>query len=213
MTTGAPAQHTDELLGKPVVPGPDDGTTNYITGITDGNLTTPVRLGDYLAGVGVVFRLPKRNRKKEAAAAAAVADRRRVRIPVRLLVRIVGPIALVVLGYRAWDTYMVSVPMPAEVVGTWTTDDGRYAGRNFWLNQQSVAFQNGPRSDQFAVFRVKRITSRAAADTVFLNVDYEQNGSGATLAIAFRSSPVPELRMVNQPRVRWTRSGAAPAAR
>lgn len=208
MTTGTSPNDTRER-GQAAEPVPE-GATNYVTGIADGNLATPVRLRDYLSGVGVVFRLPKRNRKQEAAVAAEVAERKRIRIPVKLIVRTFGPLALIALGYLAWDRFFVSVPLPAEVIGTWTTTDGRYAGRNFWLNQQSVAFQNGAKADQFAVYSVKRVTSRQAADTVFLSIDYEQNGTGATLAVAFRPSPVPELRLVNQPAVKWTRSGGAP---
>jgi hypothetical protein len=209
MTAGlTPAQET---RGKPVEPGADNAPTSYVTGIADGNLATPVRLRDYLQGVGVVFRLPKRNRKREAAeAAAAEAKKFKVRIPVRRILMALGPIALAVIGYYAWDAFLASVPLPSEVSGTWSTEDGRYAGRNFWINQNAVAFQNGEKTDQFSVHPVKRIRKQQVADTLRLTIDYEEDGKPVTLSLSYQDIPRPEIRLANQPKVYWYRTGSAP---
>ncbi len=188
-----------------------DAGPGYVTGIADGNLATPVKLRDYLVGVGTVFRLPKRDRKKEAAEARAEdAKKVRFRIPVRQITMALAPVAVAALGYVVWDNWLSSVPIPSSVVGTWTTNDGKYAGRNFWLNQKAVAFQNGTKTDQFSVHDVKRVRARQVADTLFLSVDYVQDGNPITLAIAYRDVPRPEINFVNQPKIRWWRTGNAP---
>ena len=196
-----------------VEPPKQDGEApaGYVTGIADGNLATPVKLRDYLVGVGTVFRLPKRDRKKEKAEAKAEeAKRVRFRIPVRRIAMALAPVAVVGLGYTVWDNWLSSVPIPSAIVGTWSTNDGKYAGRNFWLNQKAVAFQNGAKTDQFSIHDVKRVKANQVADTLFLNVDYEQDGNPITLLLAYRDSPRPEIKFVNQPTVRWWRVGNAP---
>ncbi len=188
-----------------------DSGPGYVTGIADGNLATPVKLRDYLVGVGTVFRLPKRDRKKEAAEARAEDSKKvRFRIPVRQITMALAPVAVAALGYLVWDNWLSSVPIPSSIVGTWTTNDGKYAGRNFWLNQKAVAFQNGTKTDQFSVHDVKRVKARQVADTLFLTVDYVQDGNPITLALAYRDVPRPEIHFVNQPKVRWWRTGNAP---
>ena len=195
--------------------GPESGAAQagpgYVTGIADGNLATPVRLRDYLTGVGVVFRLPKRDRKKEKAEAEAQeAARFRIRIPVRQIVMVLAPVMVAAAAYYVWDAFLSSVPLPETVSGTWTTRDGKYAGRNFWINQKAVAFQNGAKIDQFSIHPIKRIKTRTSADTLFLNVDYEEEGKPVTLLLSYRESPAPELHLVNQPKIRWVKVGKAP---
>lgn len=186
----------------------------YVTGIADGNLATPVRLRDYLTGVGVVFRLPKRNRKREKAVEAkAEAEReaRRINLPVGLIVRVLGAVAVGALALTGYRQFVRSVPLPPEVAGTWSTTDGRYAGRSFWLNGTSVAFQNGTVNTQFSVHPISRIQRNEVADTLFLTIDYEQEGQAVVLSVAYLTQPAPQIRLINQPGVRWYRSGNAPA--
>ncbi|MBL8986443.1 MAG: hypothetical protein JNJ80_09235 [Gemmatimonadetes bacterium] len=208
MTAGLAPNQDNQRTSQPA-----DGQlpTNYVTGIADGNLATPVRLRDYLTGVGVVFRLPKRDFKQERAdAKAAEAAKFRVNIPVRKILMVLAPLAVAAVGYTAWENWLSSVPLPSEVSGTWTTNDGKYAGRNFWVNQNSVAFQNGKTTADFSVHPIKRIKSRTAADTLFLTIDYEQDDKPITLSLAYRATPSPEIRLVNQPQVKWYRAGNAP---
>ncbi|MHB1327926.1 MAG: hypothetical protein ACYC2K_06960 [Gemmatimonadales bacterium] len=196
----------------PSSPRTDD--PGYVTGIADGNLATPVRLRDYLTGVGVVFRLPKRNRRKEQAAEAkAEAEReaRRFNLPVGLIARAIGAVGIAALALTGYRQFIRSVPLPAEVAGTWSTSDGRYAGRSFWLNQQSVAFQNGSTNTQFSIHPISRVQRNEVADTVFLTIDYEQEGQAIVMSVAYLTQPVPQIRFANQPGVRWYRSGNAPA--
>jgi hypothetical protein len=185
-------------------PGP-----NYVTGIADGNLATPIRLRDYLNGVGVVFRLSKRNRKKEQQEAEAAKERRRIHIPVRKLMLAVAPAIVGYLGYTAYGLFSGD-PLPVEVNGTWSTSDGRYAGRNFWINSESVAFQNGKQSADFSIHAIKKVKARQVADTLFLAIDYDQEGQPITLSLAYRDIPRPEIRLTNQPSIRWMRTGEAP---
>lgn len=205
---------TNDLDSRPVSPptgepGPDQPTA-YVTGITDGNLATPMRLRDYLSGVGVVFRLSKRDRKKEAKEAAkAEAAKRRINIPVRKIALALAPLILGYLGYVAYDTFS-GQPLPVEVSGTWSTNDGKYKGRNFWINAEAVAFQNGKTTNDFSIHPIKKVKSTQVADTLFLAIEYEQEGTAITLSIAYRDVPSPEIRLVNQPAIRWLKTGAAP---
>jgi hypothetical protein len=209
MTAGlTPAQDTGARGAQAQTEGVGPG---YVTGIADGNLATPVRLRDYLTGVGVVFRLPKRDRKKEKAEAdAKEAARFRFRIPVKQIFMVLAPVMVAGAAYLVWDSFLSSVPLPETVSGTWTTRDGKYAGRNFWISKKSVAFQNGAKIDQFSIHPIKRIKTRTSADTLFLNVDYEQEGKPITLLLAYRESPQPEIHLVNQPKIRWVKIGKAP---
>jgi hypothetical protein len=205
---------TDERSSRPVTPAADqidpNKPTSYVTGIADGNLATPVRLRDYLVGVGVVFRLSKRDRRKEEREAAAVeAAKPRIQIPVKKLMMALAPALVAYLGYLAWDTFSGD-PLPTEVSGTWSTDDGKYKGRNFWINPEAVAFQNGKTADDFSIHPIKKVSSHQVADTLFLAIDYEQEGKAITLSLAYRDIPSPEIRLVNQPAIRWLKTGAAP---
>ncbi len=190
-----------------------DTTAGYVTGIADGNLATPVRLREYLSGVGVVFRLPRRDRKKEESDARKVkeAKRFRIRIPVRRIAMAIAPAVMAVGAYYLWDQVLSSTPLPPQVSGTWSTSDGKYAGRNFWINAKAVAFQNGKTTNDFSIHQIKKVKLRQSADTLFLNVDYLQDSKPITLSFAYRDVPQPEVRLVNQPKVRWYKTGAAPA--
>ena len=196
---------------QPAAPGADP-TGGYVTGIADGNLATPVKLREYLSGLGVLFRLPKRNRKQEEkdAKKAKEAGRFRIKIPVRQILMVLAPIAIALGGYYVWDSFLSSVPLPAQVSGTWSTKDGKYAGRNFWINAKAVAFQNGKTTNDFSIHKIKRIKVRQTADTLFLNVDYLQDDKPITLTFAYRDVPQPEVRLINQPKIRWFKTGAAP---
>lgn len=198
--------------GRPVDPSAE-GTAGYVTGIADGNLATPVKLREYLSGVGVVFRLPRRNRKQEEAEARREkeAKRFRFRIPVRQISMALAPVVVAAAAYYLWEEVLSSTPLPPQVSGTWSTSDGKYAGRNFWINAKAVAFQNGKTTNDFSIHQIKKVKLRQSADTLFLNVDYLQDDKPITLSFAYRDIPQPEVRLVNQPKVRWYKTGAAPA--
>lgn len=195
-------------------PASPDGAAGpgYVTGIADGNLQTPMRLRDYLSGVGVVFRLPRRNRKEEEREAAAEAERKkfRLRLPVRQIAMVLAPAALAIVGYYAWDAWLSTVPLPAEVNGTWSTNDGKYAGRNFWINQKAVAFQNGKSSQEFSIHPIKRIKTRQSGDSLYLSVDYTESDKPITLTLVYTDHPMPEIRLANQPKIRWLKTGSSP---
>lgn len=202
-----PIQDQNRAVGPEAENGP-----GYVTGIADGNLVVPMRLRDYLSGVGVVFRLPKRDKKAEAREAAAEVERKRfkIRIPFRQIAMALAPAALAVIGYYAWDSWLSTVPLPSEVSGTWSTTDGKYAGRNFWINQKAVAFQNGKSSQEFSIHQIKRIKARQAGDSLYLSVDYTEADKPITLSMVYTEHPMPAIHLVNQPKVRWLKTGSSP---
>jgi hypothetical protein len=203
-------------IGRPVSGSagvPDDSrlqAAGYVSGIADGNLATPVKLRDFLFGVGIVYRLPKKEQKKPKATAKPT--RFAIRIPARQIALALSPIAVALIAYTGYQQ-LSGEPMPLGVQGLWATEDGRYKGRSFWLNDKNVAFQNGALSSQFTIHAVKRVTSRRQADTLFLNVDYESDGKRVNLPLAYFDRPAPEVRLVNQPSIRWTKTGNAPTVR
>lgn len=185
-----------------------EGKANYVTGIADGNLTTPIGLRDFLFGIGVVFRLD-RKRKKRPAKGGAESAGPKFRLPLVALARVLAPVAIASLAYAGYQRWS-GEPLPQPVVGTWSTTDGRYAGRSFWLNPTAVAFQNGNATDQFSIHPIRRVKTRSVADTLYLSIDYEQEGQPITLSLAYHEARGPVLRLVNQPAIRWTRTGDAP---
>lgn len=189
----------------------DASKPGYIAGIADGNLAQGVGLRDYLFGVGVVFRLDKKRRER-AKKQEAKASRWAVNFPVVFLAKMLAPVAVAVVAYMGYQQ-LAGEALPNSVVGTWSSNDGKYAGRTFWINPTDIAFQNGEGSTQFSSHRIKRIKTRTSADTLFVNVDYDQGGTLSTFSIVYRSSPSQEIRLVNQPRVRWLKTGAAPSIR
>jgi len=205
MTSTKP--ESNETLRPPVSPGGPSGA-NYVTGIADGNLAQGVGLRDFLFGVGVVFRLDKR---RKAARDAAKEKKRRfaVNLPIRQIAKVAAPLVIAVAGYTAYQQ-LAGEPLPSSVVGTWSTSDGRYAGRSFWLNPTAVAFQNGTSTNDFSVHPIKKVTTKLAADTLKLTIDYEIEGKASTLNLAYRAAGR-EMRMVNQPRILWRRTGDAPS--
>lgn len=211
----APVAPEKNAGSQPVTAQPteDQNPSNYVAGIADGNLATPMRLRDYLAGVGVVFRLHKRDRVAERRALAeevAAMEAKRIRIPVRAILKVLAPIAAVAIAWTAYEKFS-GAPLPQTVAGTWSTQDGKYKGRNFWINPESVAFQTGESTNEFTIHPIRKVKTRERADTMFVTVDYETEGQLATLSLTYLEAPGPEIRLTNQPSIRWARVGEAPA--
>lgn len=210
----APVTPEKPVTAQPVAPAPaaDQDPSSYVSGIADGNLATPMRLRDYLAGVGVVFRLSRRDKVAERRALAeevAALEAKRIRIPVRAILKALAPVAAVAIAWSAYERFG-GAPLPEAVSGTWTTQDGKYKGRNFWINGESVAFQTGESTNNFTIYPIRKVTTREASDTLVVAVDYETEGQRATLTLSYLGAPAPEIRLVNQPSIRWTRVGDAP---
>jgi hypothetical protein len=210
-------QPQSDVSGRPVTPLPAEptgpaGKANYVTGIADGNLATPVKLRDFLFGLGVVYRLPKKAKEAKTGGETKRRFAFAIKIPIRQIAMALAPVAVAGAAFGVYRTFS-SVPMPAQVIGTWSTEDGRYKGRNFWLNPQAVAFQNGATANQFSVHSIKRVRTAQNADALVLNIDYDSDGKPATLSLTYRDLPRPELRLVNQPKIQWLRSGGAPLVR
>ena len=197
----------------PVAP-PQPLQKGYVSGVTDGNLATPVPLRHFLYGLGVVMRLPKKLKKRiepPKPVGETRAEELKIGVPTwgKITTVVVGGIVATCL-FLVYRQFFHSDPVPEKVVGTWSTKDGRYEGRSFWLNPKAVAFQTGKSSTEFTAHPIKRVAIRTKADTLYLNIDYESDGGKATLSIAYLGNPTPAIRLVNQPGVRWRRSGNAP---
>ncbi|MEO8450000.1 MAG: hypothetical protein ABI647_09430 [Gemmatimonadota bacterium] len=199
---------------------PKEGEEGYVSGIADGNLASPMVLKDFLYGIGVVFRLSKKAKEKRDAKAAAGEQKKVLgitlpRLPalpfnIAVMAKPLGALAIGVIALAAFRS-LRGQDIPATAVGTWATQDGRYAGRSFWLNPHAVAFQTGVTTAQFTVHPIKRIRAQIKGDSTLLQVDYEQDGGPITLSVIIREQPTRVLRLANQPTVQWLRTGDAPA--
>lgn len=190
---------------------PATSSSGYQTGIADGNLAKPVRLRDFLFGVGVVFQLPKKKKAKPAAPDAKNVATKGLLSAVspRTVLLGAGAVAVAVVAVLLYQQFR-NEGLPREVAGTWTTNDGRYAGRNFWINAKAVAFQTGKKTDQFTQHNITKVHSQKTPSGTIYNIDYDEDGHSVTFAINFTAEPRPTVRLVNQPTVTWYRTGDAP---
>ena len=196
-----------------------EGQEGYVSGIADGNLATPMVLKDFLYGVGVIFRLSKKAKEKklpkdEPKKMWGITLPRMPALPFNVAL-VAKPLAVVGIGIIALTAFrsFKGQEVPLGVVGTWATQDGRYAGRSFWLNPHAVAFQNGAKTTEFTVHSIKRVRSQAKGDTTLVQVDYEQDGGPITLSVVYLNGQERVLHLANQPAIRWLRTGDAPAIR
>lgn len=70
---------------------------------------------------------------------------------------LLGLLILVAAGVRIAPLLSGPDAVPAELVGSWTTDDGRYAGRHLELTPGTLTFRTSAReATEYAVRRVER---------------------------------------------------------
>lgn len=189
--------------------------TSYTGGITDGNLNDPMQLRDFLFGVGTVFQLPEQTSTTKLADAVNAATAAQEPEPEQVVAgrgrrqafMVAGALiaALGFLAFRLWPRG--ETRLPAAVLGEWTTDDPRYAGRVLRLADQEVAFVVAGRETAYPLAAVR---TRQAGDTAYLTVEYIVAGRNNVWPLAFVPSPSPSLTTVNQPGLVWTRRGHGP---
>lgn len=180
--------------------------------IGSGNLLQTMELREFLLGLAVVMRLPRRSLQKpraEGGAPQAVATPAAVASPRRIpgwvyasaAAALVAGVAVVQLVPRAATT---SVELPIETYGRWVTKHPRYAKRSFQLDGSSVTLQTGPESSDYAVHEIRRVERKREKGVEVIRVYYEDRGNTIEMAFSYSPSPKPQLRLINQPEVAWT---------
>ncbi|MBL8961755.1 MAG: hypothetical protein JNJ98_17980, partial [Gemmatimonadetes bacterium] len=170
-----------------------------ISTVKDGDLATPMELRDFLEQVGTTMRLPARTTVSMTAVREAPVRATRRRRPVVLPL-----LALLSLG--AWGAVELRPPptatVPATLQGTWVTDDPRYAGRAFELQEAQVIvrYPGGHENSE-----VRGIEVHSRRDTLAVVLRHGDAGAPQELAFAFVPSPEPHLVLRNPEAVRWYR--------
>lgn len=93
---------------------------------------------------------------------------------------------------------------PTELVGTWRTQDPRYATRFFEISDDQVLFQTGEGVIDFTVHTIQRATAVRDEIGLLYTIEYDVDGDDQTFGFYFDpQSGVLKLR--NQPAMEWRR--------
>jgi hypothetical protein len=179
------------------------------TGVTDGNLTRSMELGDFMEQLGLVMRLPRRRKGKEADTQPAkpptpAGTKRPAAAGVWW-----GPLLLVgivlLLGYLALRPSVGNDPLPPAAFGRWITDDPRYVERGFTLDSLSVVFYTGSETADFTRHSIVGTTVRTDHGKELVSVDYLVGDGTMTLAFWVEPGAEPTIHFMNQPEIAWKR--------
>jgi hypothetical protein len=117
---------------------------------------------------------------------------------------LVGAAAMLlsVFLYTHWTVHHPSVP--GEIVGTWTTNDGPYAGRTFEIAPETVNFGTGKgRVSTGFIYNVQAVPDGAK---VFYTLSYTVNGSREHVSFYYDRSGDKAIRFQHQDGVVWVKT-------
>lgn len=92
---------------------------------------------------------------------------------------------------------------PAEILGVWTTEDERYAGRGFEIVPGEFRLQIGPHWAEVRAYPMREIKSRDVADGVEYEIHYATHEGDGVHVMTVDENGV--ARLSNPREVRWTR--------
>jgi hypothetical protein len=98
--------------------------------------------------------------------------------------------------------------VPLDLIGTWTTNDARYAGRSLEIGAETLAFGAEGTRTTYRMQGIERVVEEGTGETVF-HLYYDHAGD-AERELRVRTPQPGLLRLDNHSEV-WTRSGAASA--
>ncbi|MDA1080972.1 MAG: hypothetical protein O2973_04710 [Gemmatimonadetes bacterium] len=143
---------------------------------------------------------------------AAAGGRRRVpRLPARRkTLPWIGALALVAAGAWALDVAYVpsAAPLPASVLGVWSTDAREYSDRRFELRPDSVFFQVGPVESMLLGHKIIAVSQLDSPDGSSFLINYLEDDDGGeplTFTFLFRSADPQQIVIAGQRDVVWTR--------
>jgi hypothetical protein len=158
-------------------------TTGAGTSVKDGDLATPMRLRDFMSQLGVVMQLPARVPEAQPVPQAVGTPTPSRRVRARLAI----PVAAV-LAVSAFSLSRLAPPpppvMPTEVLGTWTTSEGSYAGKRLVLAARTVQMLNGDKPITSAQ-AIRAVSVQRRLDTVAVLVTHDADGGATELAAAW----------------------------
>ena len=193
---------------QPIVedPGVERTSSGQYRSLKDGDLRSGLKLGEFFENLGLVLRLPSREKVKtvEVKSTRQTPPWRRWLQPHfsrKLAIRAAGIIALA-LVIRLWPAPAPDHTLPRELAGTWSTDTAPYANRRFLLADSTVAFQISDAGD-FTTHPVTSVTTTRDGEWIVYTVSYRGEGGSYDFPFRYNPSPTPVIRFENQKELVW----------
>lgn len=182
--------------------------------VKDGDLREPMNLGDFLMALGIVLRLPGKERASTAGEiieAIPAQKRHGSRLASIVLAAIVLILVAVALPSLFPDR---SDRIPPRLIGSWQTLTPRFAQRGFEVRDNDLRVRRGPNETDVAVLAIRRVrVTQRGADTD-VQIEYMEDGAPQSFDLTMHDTPGgPMLELKNQPDVVWRRArplGRAP---
>jgi hypothetical protein len=94
---------------------------------------------------------------------------------------------------------------PAPLLGTWTSDDARFAGRSLEIHPQWIRFMEGQK--ELGAIRIRRVTQEGSGEgPVRFEIEgADRDGQETTLSLELQRRPAELLRLETQ-REPWRRA-------
>ena len=97
----------------------------------------------------------------------------------------------------------VQETLPAELLGTWTTEDPSYEGRFMQIFKDQISFGTG--EGQPIPNEIIAVSTEYEDDSAICTIDYQEPGGDEyRLLLRYRFSE-DDVRLANRSRVTWTR--------
>jgi hypothetical protein len=114
-------------------------------------------------------------------------------------------VLLVVGAFQAPLLHLLSrnIPVPDEVLGTWSSASPRYADRGFAITVDTLLLQLGP--GKSASYPITEVRSVGSADSARFTIRYRDGSS--LLEMGLRVDEDAGLRLANLPTVVWRKDG------
>ena len=184
---------------------PAPGTPGYHGSVADGNLAHSMELRDFLDRLGLIMRLPKKRKPKPDEAGAAGA----IQIPWRKVLVVGGVAAIVVTASQVMSGMQkTKVDVPDQFLGSWRTDNKKYATRGFRISETQIELSAGQRGLP-KVRPIEAVTTREAHDTTYLTIQYLEDNRMVEWPIALIPAAQPTIRFVHQPEIDWVRASSS----
>jgi hypothetical protein len=175
--------------------------------VKDGDLANPIQLDEFLGGVGQVLRLepkdlPKPEKPTERVRFRMPANWGRLVLPMLALVLV----PLVVKRSPKHEAAPTATVLPDGVEGIWTTQDPRYAGRQFQIENGYIAFKNGDRADDQSLHQISAVKTDMAGDSTLVQISYLEADATYELAFKYVRFPTPGIRFAHQEELVWRKA-------
>ena len=162
--------------------------------LKDGDLATPISLGDFFEGLGGLMQLPDK-----APEPVKPAKQRR---PTRFVLPLAAA-GLAILLVALKPNHQADATVPVELLGSWETRSEKYRDRTLEITPTTVVFHNGPAREDWSEHLVTGVQSRQAGDTALVTFSYLEAGTDYELSLKYAATPERGIRFTNQDELVW----------